>query len=334
MNATTRFLRRSCPSCGAPPPERLTVRAPAPAERLAFEALRPCWNGFFKARTFFSYARCPKCGLLYAPTFFHEEQLAELYAQMPPNMDGVPATALRRTQRAYFNVLAAHAPATGDYVELGPDVGLFTEHCVADGRFDRHWLFEPNRDVWPTLSAAMDGRRHEIVADLLGFTRVPDGSVGAAVMVHVLDHLIDPVGVLRSLHAKMSGDAVLVLVTHDESSWLRRGLAGRWPAFCLQHPQLFSPKSMVGVLARAGFERVDSRRTVNHFPIQFLIRHLLWAAGIRNAPIPTFSGLCLGLKLGNIITVARPRPPGPGSLQPTVSNYRVPTPTGLGHDRS
>jgi Methyltransferase domain len=304
---TTRFLHRDCPLCGAPAPPTPDVATAPPAESLSYEALVPHWNGFFKERAFFSYSRCISCGLLFAPAFFNEDQLAALYAQMPPNMAGIAPETLRRTQRGYFEILKANAKLEGGYIEIGPDIGLFTENCVQEGRFDSHWLFEPNRDAWPALTAAMRDRKHRIVPDMFGFSQVPDGSAGAAVMIHVLDHLLEPAGVLRALRGKLAVGGAVVIVTHNESSILRRIFARRWPAFCLQHPELYNPRSMRSLVESAGYELVQIKRTVNHFPFQFLVRHLLWAVGMKVEEVPAFGGLSIGLKLGNMITVARPR---------------------------
>ncbi len=308
MNAQTPFLSRNCPACGAPASaaKRDTSSEPA-AEVTRYPELVPIWNGFFKEKVFFSYKRCSNCGLLYAPIFFTPSQLEELYAQMPSNMDLVPVEALRKTQKGYFDVLKAHSALTGGYIEIGPDVGLFTENCVREGSFDRYWLFEPNRDVGPALTAAMQGKPHEIIHDMFGFSAVPEGAAGAAVMVHVLDHLLDPVATLRELRQKLSPSACLVIVTHDESSMLRRLFGKRWPAFCLQHPEIYNPRSMRRLLDIAGFEVLELRKTVNVFPVQFLLRHLLWALGWKVKNVPSFGGVTVGLKLGNMITIATPK---------------------------
>lgn len=302
------YLSRGCPSCGALASEAKSDVASQPtAEATDYSQLIPVWNGFFKEKVFFSYGRCGKCGLLYAPTFFTPQQLEELYAQMPPNMDVVPIEALRKTQRGYFNSLKDVSPLKGDYIEIGPDIGLFTENCVREGQFGKYWLFEPNRDIVPALTETMQGKPHEIIQDMFGFSQVPDKAAGAAVMVHVLDHLLDPVSTLRELREKLLPGARLAIVTHDESSLLRRVFGKRWPAFCLQHPLIYNPRSMKRLLDAAGYDVVQLRKTVNYFPVQFLLHHLLWAFGLKIKSIPSFGGLTVGLKLGNMITIATPK---------------------------
>ena len=301
------FLSRVCPICAGKPGTQASISSEVKAESLGFDALVPYWNGFFKDKVFFSYARCGGCGLLYAPSFFNSAQLEQLYGQMPPNMAEVPLEALRRTQHGYFEALKRCSDLEGGFIEVGPDIGLFTENCVREGRYDEYWLFEPNRDVMPTLSKVVAGRKSHIIQDMFGFSHVPDHAASAAVMIHVMDHLLDPVATLRELRQKLKPGAKLLLVIHDESSLLRRLVGWRWPAFCLQHPQIYNPESMRVLLEVAGFEVLEQRKTVNYFQVDFLLKHLLWAFGIKVKSVPSFGRFTLGLKLGNILTIATPK---------------------------
>jgi len=120
-----KFISRSCPVCGENPPSQTEISSEQKAESLDFDVLTQHWNGFFKEKIIFSYARCGNCGLLYCPTFFHADQLTQLYSQMPPNMVEVPQQALRDTQYGYFKFLKKCSPLTGGFIEIGPDIGLF-----------------------------------------------------------------------------------------------------------------------------------------------------------------------------------------------------------------
>ena len=305
--AENSYLSRACPVCGDRHTDQVTIHSEVKAESMSFDALIPGWNGFFKDKVFFTYARCGGCGLLYAPIFFNGSQLEQLYGQMPRNIAEVPLEALRRTQRKYFEALKNCSDLEGGFIEVGPDIGLFTENCVREGRYDEYWLFEPNRDVLPALSKVVEGRKFHIIHDMFGFSHVPDHAASAAVMIHVLDHLLDPVATLRELRQKLKPGARLLLVTHDESSLLRRLVGWRWPAFCLQHPQIYNPESMRVLLETAGFEVLQHSKTVNFFQIGFLLKHLLWAFGVKVQSVPSFGQITLGLKLGNMLTIATPK---------------------------
>ena len=304
-STVTGYLRRSCPGCSQNVASTGTVQSARHAESLSFEALQQQWYGFFKDKVFFSYNRCATCGLVYAPSYFTEPQLSELYASMPANMAEVEPGSLHATQRGYFDAIRDVLPSGGDFLEVGPDVGLFAEHCVSTGKFARAWMFEPNVRSHEEMRQRLSGVDVRISTSLTDLSQVPNGSISFAAMIHVLDHLIDPTGYLRDLLPKLRADAILLVVTHNERSLLARALGPRWPAYCLQHPQLFKPKSMREIMRASGFEVSKTIRSVNHFKLPYLIRHLLLAAKLDFIKVPA-PAIDVPLRLGNFITLARP----------------------------
>jgi hypothetical protein len=125
-------------------------------------------------------------------------------------------------------------------------------------------------------------------------------------MIHVLDHLTQPVEFLRQLVPKLAPNAAVLIVTHDERSALAKILGKRWPAYCLQHPHLFNPGSIRRMLLGAGFRSVETARSTNYFPIPFLAKQALLTAGIEaGARFSMLPDVEIPLKLGNIITVAK-----------------------------
>ncbi len=295
---------RACPCCGATSGTTEVTCARA-AETLSVDQLRPYWHGLEKTKYFFPYRRCSRCALLYAPVFFDDAQLAVLYSSMPPNMDMLPFAAVADTQRGYFRAAARGRPPSGDYLEIGPDVGHLVTEAVAHGGFERFWLFEPNQSVHGPLQQAAGGRPATILTDMRDLSPVPDGSVGLGVMIHVLDHLLDPLAMLAAIRTKLRPGGALLIVTHDESSLLRRAMGRRWPPFCLQHPLLYNPRTIRRLLGQAGFDDVTVRPSTNHFPIDFLARQASQAAGIaipHRLPLPRRA---IGLRLGNMLTLAQ-----------------------------
>jgi hypothetical protein len=275
------------------------------AEDLPLETLRSYWSGFFKEKIFFSYYRCPPCKLLFCKYYLDAPRLGELYHQMADNTAGVPVDCLEKTQEGYFRIMQKHSPLTGDFMELGPDIGLFTNFCVKEGNFSRFWLFEPNQAVHPHLREVLKGKCHTLSAEMMNYREIPDRTLSLAAMVHVLDHLLAPKEALENIRQKMKSGAILLVITHDESSGLAKMAKRRWPPYCLQHPQLFNPESVENMLTSAGYRVLEVRRTYNYFPLFYLFRHFLWMCGIQKDFLPDISSLQIPLKLGNIATVAR-----------------------------
>lgn len=293
---------RSCPLCGTDAARAEVSSRPA-ADTLDMNALEPFWFGIEKERRFFTYHRCSSCDLLYNRTFFDDAQLGNLYGAMPPNMDVVATASIEATQHGYFEALKGRE-LTGGYLEIGPDVGYVAREAATHGNFDHFWLFEPNQAVHPQLKAACGDRPSTISTSMHDLSIVPDASVGVAVMVHVLDHILEPLAMLRSILRTLRPGGTLVIVTHNEGSLMTKILGRRWPAFCLQHPELYNPKTMQKLLYKAGYADAQVQRSLNHFPIDFLARQAAQAVGIKlgKLPLPSRS---IGLRLGNILTLAR-----------------------------
>lgn len=294
---------RDCPSCGRQGGAPEISSRPA-AETLGLEELKEAWEGLHGNQAFFTYHRCQQCKLLYNPVYFTNEVLSRLYSDIAPNMEMVADELARRTQQSYFDDIAAEADLSGGYLEIGPDVGYLVAEAARRGQFEHMWLYEPNCVVHDRLRAAAGANQVSLSAGMADLSEVPSGTIGLAVMVHVLDHLVDPLETLREISSKLRPGGMLATVTHNEASLLARALGRRWPPFCLQHPQLFNPKTMRTLMHRAGLSNVDVRRSSNYFSSDFLVRQAAQATGLGmgRLPLPAFP---VRLRLGNILTIAR-----------------------------
>jgi hypothetical protein len=241
--------------------------------------------------------------MLYNPVYFQDAQIADLYADMAPNMDMVGDDTITATQRGYFERAARGATLGGAYLEIGPDVGYIVGEAARTGAFEHFWLFEPNLAIHDTLRAATLGQPATLRAEMDDLSVVRDGSVGLAVMFHVLDHMLDPLAMLAQIHAKLRPGGTLMIVTHNEQSLLRRAIGVRWPPFCLQHPELYNPATMQRLLDRADYRDIVVERSRNYFPIDFLAKQAAWSLGVKLKHVPLPS-LTIGLRLGNILTLA------------------------------
>jgi SAM-dependent methyltransferase len=301
------YEKRSCPICHSPNDAgNAEVRTRIAAEDLPFDAIRADWSGFFKEKRIFSYYRCHVCGLLYAPSYFSLSQLRELYSDMADNTAGVDYSAIDKTQSGYAHGLAGHLRQPGgELLEIGPDIGQFTRHAIRLGGFTKCWLFEPNVAVHDRLAENVKPTEHEISTELTNLEGVPDGQISAAAMIHVLDHLSDPMDLLRQVRRKLKPGGVLAVVVHDERSTLPRVIGERCPIYCLQHPHLFNRQTLRRILADCGFDDIVIRSSVNYFPVFYLVEHAAFAVGLRRPHLPRADRFQIPVKLGNMIAVAR-----------------------------
>jgi SAM-dependent methyltransferase len=304
---TTDYLKRTvCPVCAAPVTDSAPVVQSAPtAESLSFGEHGAFLSGYTTQRVFFTYHRCNACGGLYCPVYFTQAQLDQLYSRQAENMADVPLAARVATQHGYIEILARHSSLKGNYLELGPDIGLFAEICADRGDYSKFHLYEPNREVHPALAARFRGRDALVSAERYQSGQLPKGSVNTAVAIHVVDHLINPAELLSELYDDLAPGGVLFLVTHNEASLLAKVLGRRWPPYTLQHPLLYSPTSISRLLERCGFQVREVVLSQNYFPLTHLIRAGFTVAGLERLVPRNFDHpFSLGLRLGNIATVA------------------------------
>ena len=241
---------------------------------------------------------------MFSPHYFTPAQLDALYGQMDDNTGGQDEALLARAQQGYWRLLTRAARIVpGDYLELGPDIGLFTREALAEPALEKFWLVEPNRTVHPVLDRLAGEKPHELVGDLARIEDIPDGTLALAVAIHVLDHLLEPQALLEQVTRKLKPGGVLFAVTHSQQSLVARIFGARWPAYCLQHPQLYAPATLRQAFERAGLRGVRVERTTNYFPVAYLAQHGLFAAGLGRHTIPLPDSWVAGLKLGNIAAV-------------------------------
>jgi SAM-dependent methyltransferase len=302
------YLHRACPTCGGTQlDDSWKVASEPPAEDCSLTDLPASWRGFFKnQKNFFTYRRCAACGQVYSPRYFTPGQVAELYRQMDDNTGGLAEALMARTQRGYFDLLSGHAaPTSGGYLELGPDIGLFTREVMTNPAFSTYWMIEPNRAVHPILSELLADKPHTLLTDLAEIERVPDESLSLAVAIHVFDHLLEPQALLERLMRKLRPGGRVFTVTHNGDSFITHFFEHRWPAYCLQHPQIYTQATLQGALAKAGFQQTQFMPTRNYFPVMYLLRHFLFGAGLGRIPLPELSSWTMGMQLGNMAAIGQ-----------------------------
>ena len=259
------YKSRTCPSCGEEYSGVLDYKSNPRAESIPFDKLKPYWNPSFGEKLFFSYSKCLRCQLLFCPQFFSKKQLEDLHNDnMADNTAGVPLDALKKTQKGYLKFLNKYSFPEGDYLELGPDIGLFAEMCLKFNNLKKFWLFEPNTSVWDQLKKSMGEKDYELSADMFSLDQVGEESISVGILIHVLDHLIDPLASLKEIKSKLKPGGILIIVTHDESSLLAKATQNSWPAYAMGHPQLFRPSSMKYLLNSVGFTVKEVSKSINY----------------------------------------------------------------------
>jgi hypothetical protein len=234
--------------------------------------------------------------------YLRPDLVADAYSQMDDNTAGVPPHLLKATQRRYLAAMEEFAPLESVYLEIGPDIGLAAEIAVERGNLAQVVLVEPNRASHAALRHVAPAC-NTVVVDSLDEL---DDAIKAdrLALIHVLDHLLNPREDLVALRQRMTEGGLMLVVVHNESSLLRRLLGRRWPPFRLQHPQLFSRRTLPVFLESCGFKVRSVRATTNTLSIRHLIRSGFSALGSDPDWISKVPEIGITVRLGNILAVA------------------------------
>jgi hypothetical protein len=294
---------RACPTCGAQTGGKEVASSRPRAEDVDDQTRAEHWRGFRPDKVFFSYLRCAKCRQVYSSSYFSEVSLQGLYHTMADNSAGEDPVTLARTQAGYVRVLQGVASPSGRWLDIGADIGLLASALRGVPGVEEVDGVEPNTAVHSELRARL-GSEGEISESVASVGHRYDGVAA----IHVVDHLLLPMAELTRWRDVLNDEGLLLLVVHSEASVLRRLLRRKWPPYCLQHPQLYSPQSMRSLLDRVGFDVLRVRRTSNYFSVDQVLAVGLAVVGIKYARRDRLRSVVLPLRLGNIAIIAKKRP--------------------------
>jgi 2-polyprenyl-3-methyl-5-hydroxy-6-metoxy-1,4-benzoquinol methylase len=113
--------------------------------------------------------------------------------------------------------------------------------------------------VEPAPHTAAEGRAagRKIHAGTLEQQRFPDASFDAVTLFEVIEHLREPITLLREIHRVVKPHGILLLSTGNGASWTARAMKQDWDYFQTRvdagHISFFNPRSLALVAQRSGF---------------------------------------------------------------------------------
>ena len=298
------WVRRNCPICNS---TKISVKpssyAKKPAEKMAWEEAKNYFIGLRNDQVFFSYFTCIECELLYCPWYFTKEQIAVLYSEMPDNTMGEDKSTVSKTQSAYARWILRSDVSSNAYLEVGPDIGLISRKIIELQAPERISFIEPNLSVRKELLENSKGVGSIEIVNFI--ENLKNAEFTLIVGVHVYDHLLDPVQDLRNIYARAEQGAHLSVVVHNEKSNLRRIMKAKWPPFCLQHPQLYNPKTLRNLLEKSGWSTEKIEKSTNWYHLKNFAKMGLSVLGIEDRFSPFLPDVEFPIRLGNIICLAK-----------------------------
>jgi len=118
---------------------------------------------------------------------------------------------------------------------------------------------------------------------------IPTDSIDLITMFHVIEHVENPVNVLKRLASWLSPNGILALETPNTESIDRRMFCRWWGGYHIpRHWTLFNQKSMTRFLHESGLQLLDIRFQTGHSFWMYSLHHLLKYN--RVMPLPRLAG--------------------------------------------
>lgn len=252
-------------------------------------------------------ARCVRTGLLFSREVLPDDALQTLYAGSKVTF-GAYSDIIRKDYWRPLERVLARLPGfdRGSALEIGCSSGFFLEELLARGFRHAHGC-EPSVEA---KTMAADSVRDGIRTGFFTQEAYPDGSFNLICAFQTLDHLGDPLAILRTCLDKLLPGGLVYLIVHNADGLQAKLFGEKSPIIDVEHIYLFNPRTLAMAVEKAGFRTVASFPIVNSYPIEYWIRH---------APLPFkrliaaacgmlgVGKLALPLSLGNIGIIARKR---------------------------
>lgn len=251
--------------------------------------------------------RCGACGLGYSRSRPSEAELAELYRTMDVTAYESEAPGRWISARSCLEILTRrYSRPPGRLLEVGCASGRFLSLAA-----ERGWRpvgIEPSSVLCREARERLNGRG-EILESTLEAASLPPASFDAVAMWDVLEHVPDPVGLLRQAASLLDRNGLLLLDVPDIASLPARLLGRRWPLLLPEHLNYFTRASLLRAAESAGLRHVWYGRRRAAFTLRYVLRrlsqhHIPGTAALGRACADTRAGnLILPMYMGELCAV-------------------------------
>lgn len=257
-------------SCIRTRPRPTCALCDSPGERL-YSGLK---DRLFGAPGEWSVSRClnADCGLLWLDPFPVEDDLGKAYQTYYTHGGGKQHKSLGRRILVsglavlvklitFLCGLARQKRNVANMHLDGMPPGRLLEIGCGDGAFlykmkERGWIVEGLDFDGDAVRAAVSNYGVQARTERLEDMDYASESFDAITMHHVIEHVFDPVGLLREIHRLLKPGGRLVAVTPNVNSWGHERFRENWRGLePPRHVRIFSRHALASATAAAGFQQ-------------------------------------------------------------------------------
>ena len=219
-------------------------------------------------RRYYRWVRCRACNLFRSDPVL-DIDLNKLYTKSTFDY-GNEVLGLKKTYGRLVRMALKPERPRGHILEVGGGNGFFLEEALYMG-------FGSVEGVEPSIAAvgmASPEIRKYMRVSMFDDNCAADQSSDVIAIFHTLDHLEQPIEMLKTAYQKLRGGGKVVIAVHNVEAISARVLKTRSPIFDIAHTYLFSPNTLKMALESAGFEDVIVKPYFNLYSLSY-ITHLL-----------------------------------------------------------
>ncbi len=297
------YIRKHCLFCG----EGENVEKLYP-QTFRIEDLTPEVFSARRSTEHFHYdiVRCRDCGLVFSRDILPDDMLKRLYSLSKVTF----AEYTEIIRRDYWACLEPfmNGAQKGAALEIGCSTGFFLDELLAHG-------FKDVFGCEPSIEAKEMASPNVKKNISLGFFK--DGlyahkTFDLVCSFQTLDHLSEPVEVLRVTHDILKPGGLAYFITHNVEGLQAKLLGEKSPIIDVEHIYLFNKATLKRLLEKTGFEVLEVSNVKNSYPVDYWLKMFPLPQGVKNICRNVVAGVGLGsmplpLKAGNIFIVGRRR---------------------------
>lgn len=195
---------------------------------------------------------CTRCRFCFTNPYPDEDAIGRFYEDLyrqtvksegTPDSQSMEAKSREARKAYYADLLFTHCPDMRRFLDVGCGDGGLAEAVAERSPAVEIHLIEKNRSFLAYAEARSKGRGHASLADL--------ARTGAALqvvsLIHVLEHFVDPLSVLREIRAMANEDTRVVIDVPDSEAYASLS------DIHFSHPSHFCPETLTTALGLAGF---------------------------------------------------------------------------------
>ena len=250
----------------------------------------------------YQVVKCRKTGLVFSREILPEADLENLYAESEVTFSEYTDIIRKDYWRPLENF--SSFMNKGSALEIGCSSGFFLEELQKRG-FSEVTGCEPSLEAKTKASEMV---KHLIHTGFFSQDTFADETFDLICCFQTLDHLSDPLDILKTCYQKLRPKGLLYIIVHNTDGLQAKIFGEKSPIIDVEHIYLFNPNTLTMAVEKVGFTTLGTFPVKNSYPMEYLVTHaplpfkrqigsLFAALGLSKVSIP--------LRLGNVGIVAQ-----------------------------